>query len=163
MQLVMSNATVLMLDTNKKQNYDVLESQEASLNIFEDEVEGLGGSISPREMTSFELYKRVKKMSKNNGMRTSYMIEFNRKYSVPFASIFFALLAFPLALVFGRKDGQTLGLIFGVVLSVLYWAATLLGQMIALKQDGFTFFCTWSPNIVLGALGLILYLRLRKK
>ena len=32
-----------------------------------------------------------------------YKLEYNKKFSLPFGSIFFAILAFPLALVFGKE------------------------------------------------------------
>ncbi len=164
MQLIMKDAEVFMLNENHRSDFEVLVSQEAKLNIFQDQIDSFSNTLSPREMTSFDLWKRIKKMKKNNeGTKNTYMIEFNRKFSVPFGSIFFALLAFPLALVFGKKDGQTLGLIFGIVLSVAYWASTLVGQMIALKNPGTAFLCTWVPNFFLGALGVFLYMRLRKK
>ena len=164
MELIMNDADVFMLDVIRRNNFDVLKSQQASLSIFEDQIDGFSSTLSPREMTSRDLWKKIKDLkAKKEEVRSSYMIEFNRKFSVPFGSIFFAFLAFPLALIFGKKDGQTLGLIFGVVLSVAYWAATLVGQMIALRNEGTAFLCTWVPNFFLGALGLFLYMRLRKK
>ena len=74
-----------------------------------------------------------------------------------------AVVAFPLSLIFGREDGQTLGLIFGIILSVLYWAATILGQMFGIRGGYNGFWMMWTPNFVLGLLGILLYLRLKKK
>ena len=92
-----------------------------------------------------------------------YALEYHKKFSIPFGSIFFAILAFPLALVFGRKDGQTLGLIFGIIISVMYWAATILGQLFGLRGGYDGFWMMWGPNIFIGILGGFLYLRLRRK
>ena len=45
-------------------------------------------------------------------------LEYNKKFALPFGSIFFAFLAIPLAIVFGKKNGQTIGLIIGVLICV---------------------------------------------
>lgn len=167
MQLNMNDAFVLMLDKKNRKNFDILTSDGMTLNVFEDSIISSSGGTSPREMTSWDLYKKIKNMKKlNNSTRkqlNSYNLEYNKKFSIPFGSIFFALLAFPLALVFGRKDGQTLGLIFGIIISVLYWAATILGQMFGLRSGWNGFWMMWGPNFFIGLIGILLYLRLRKK
>lgn len=167
MQLNMNDAFVLMLDKKNRKNFDILTSDGMTLNVFEDSIISSSGGTSPREMTSWDLYKKIKNMKKlNNSTKkqlNSYNLEYNKKFSIPFGSIFFALLAFPLALVFGRKDGQTLGLIFGIIISVLYWAATILGQMFGLRSGWNGFWMMWGPNFFIGLIGILLYLRLRKK
>lgn len=167
MQLNMNDAFVLMLDKKNRKNFDILTSDGMTLNVFEDSIISSMGGTSPREMTSWDLYKKIKNMKKlNNSTKkqlNSYNLEYNKKFSIPFGSIFFALLAFPLALVFGRKDGQTLGLIFGIIISVLYWAATILGQMFGLRSGWNGFWMMWGPNFFIGLIGILLYLRLRKK
>lgn len=167
MQLNMDDAFVLMLDKKNRKNFDILTSDGMTLNVFEDSIISSSGGTSPREMTSWDLYKKIKNMKKlNNSTKkqlNSYNLEYNKKFSIPFGSIFFALLAFPLALVFGRKDGQTLGLIFGIIISVLYWAATILGQMFGLRSGWNGFWMMWEPNFFIGLIGILLYLRLRKK
>ncbi|HBB42829.1 MAG TPA: YjgP/YjgQ family permease, partial [Treponema sp.] len=109
----------------------------------------------------------IKKLRKENTLTKNqlnvYDLEFHKKFSIPFGSIFFAILAFPLALVFGRKDGLTLGLIFGIIISVLYWAATILGQLFGLRGGYNGFWMMWTPNILIGITGFVLYLRLRRK
>lgn len=167
MQLNMDDSIVLILSTRQKDKYDVLDSEKLTLNVFEDSIISSGGGTSPREMTSWDLWKRIKKLRQQGTVSkrqlNTYDLEFNKKFSIPFGSIFFAVLAFPLALVFGRKDGQTLGLIFGIVISVLYWAATILGQLFGIRGGYNGFWMMWGPNLFIGVLGVLLYMRLRKK
>lgn len=167
MQLKMQNSLVLMMNKNRKNNWDTLESDELQLNVFEDSIISSDGSVSPREMTSWDLGKRIRRLTNqpnfSKRQMNSYKLEYNKKFSIPFGSIFFAILAFPLALIFGRKDGQTLGLIFGIIISVLYWAANILGQMFGLRSGWNGFWVMWGPNFFIGLLGIILYLRLKRK
>ena len=167
MQMKLSNPNVLMFNGLKKGNYDILTGSSLTLNIFDDVIDIGKSSLSPREMTSKDLWLKIRDYKKKNILTkrqlNSYNLEFNKKFSIPFGSIFFALLAFPLALVFGKRDGFTLGLIFGIILSVLYWAASILGQIFGLRGGYNGFWLMWGPNFFIGLLGIILYLRLKRK
>ncbi|WP_296030933.1 LptF/LptG family permease [uncultured Treponema sp.] len=167
MQLDMNSPIVLSLDKSETENYESISAEKLRLNIFEDSIISSNNGTSPREMTSWDLIKRIKKMKQENSSTkkrlNTFILECNKKFSVPFGSFFFALLAFPLALIFGKKDGQTLGLIFGIILSVLYWSATIIGQMFGIRGGYNGFWMMWTPNFVIGILGIILYIRLKKK
>jgi lipopolysaccharide export system permease protein len=148
-------------------DFDSVFSEKLRLFVFEDSFISSGGGTAPREMTSWDLRKQIQKMQSDEKVTAkrlnAFKLEYNKKFSVPFGSIFFAMLAFPLALIFGKKDGQTLGLIFGIIISVLYWAATIIGQIFGLRGGYNGFWMMWTPNFVIGFLGIVLYLRLRTK
>ena len=167
MQFTMDNATVFLLDKMNRTNFDVMESQSLLLNVFDTALDANTHMTTPGEMTSFDLWKQIKTMEKDENVTykrlNRYRLEFHRKYSIPFGSFFFALLAFPLALVFGKRDGQTLGFVFGIIISVLYWAATILGQIFGSKGGLNGFWMMWTPNLCIGLIGILLYLRLRRK
>ena len=65
--------------------------------------------------------------------------------------------------IFGKRDGQTLGMIFGIIISVVYWAATILGQMFGVRSGWNGFWMMWGPNFFIGLIGLLLYFALRKR
>lgn len=167
MQLNMDEPSMLSVEKSKKSSWDFLKADSLSLNVFENAIISSSSVVSPREMTSYDLGKKIKSMKElkqfSKKQLNSYNLEYNKKFSVPFGSIFFAILAFPLALVFGKKDGITLGLIFGIIISVLYWAATILGQLFGIRSGYNGFWMMWGPNFFLGLLGILLYMRLRKK
>ena len=166
MQFNMSGATVLEVDRAQGKNFDVFESQKIMLNVF-DSVLMPSTDVQPREMTSFDLWKILQVMKKDSTvthkMMNRYNLEFAKKFSMPFGSIFFAILAFPLALIFGKRDGQTLGMIFGIIISVIYWAATILGQTFGVRSGWNGFWMMWGPNFFIGLVGLLLYFALRKR
>lgn len=167
MRLNMNDSLIFNISKKDKNKFDTINADVSTLNIFESSIIASSGGVSPREMTSFDLHRQIKKMSSNPStpkrQLNTYNLEFNKKFSIPFGSIFFALLAFPLSLIFGKKDGQTLGLIFGIIISVLYWAATILGQMFGIRSGYNGFVMMWTPNILIGIMGIILYFRLRRK
>ncbi|MDR2897231.1 MAG: LptF/LptG family permease, partial [Spirochaetaceae bacterium] len=132
MQLSMDNAVIATLNKGNPQSFDYMRTVSTLMNVFSSSFAyGYGSSLNPREMTSFDLQKELTKLEAEEASpRTinTYRLEYYKKFSIPFGSIFFALLAFPLALIFGKHNGQTVGLIIGLVISVLYWAMLIGGQ-----------------------------------
>ena len=167
MQLQMNDSFVIMFNKNMRDKYEVLDSEGMTLNVFESSFTDASGGTAPREMTSLDLLKKIIKMKKSNRTQKNqlnyYMIEFYRKYSVPFGSFFFAILAFPLALVFGKSNGQLLGLVFGLVICLLNWVMSILGQMFGIRGGYNAFLVTWLPHILVSLIGILIYLRLVKK
>ena len=167
MQLTMTDALSLFLGANSFSDYDRLSSDAVTFNLFESAFFSDGGSTSPREMTSYDLGRALRDMKKNadTDKRTlnNYTLEYNKKFSLPFGSLFFALLALPLAFLFGRQNGQTIGMIVGIIISFLYWTMMILGQY-ASSRNGFNgFWSMWIPNIVTGAAGAAFYIALKKR
>ena len=167
MQLTMTDALALFFNVNSFSDYDLLSSDRVTFNLFESAFFSDGGSTSPREMTSYDLGRALRDMKKNadTDKRTlnNYTLEYNKKFSLPFGSLFFALLALPLAFLFGRQNGQTIGMIVGIIISFLYWTMMILGQY-ASSRNGFNgFWSMWIPNIVTGASGAAFYIALKKR
>ena len=164
MTLEMNKATVLLFDRTKRTDFDVLSSDQLNLNIFESSISATSSRVSPREMTSYDLHKRIKQMEESEDFSkkqlNSYRLEYNKKFSLPFGSIFFAFLAIPLALLFGKHNGQTIGLIIGIVICVLYWTMMILGQIFGNRGGINGFWVMWAPNIAITVAGSLFYIRL---
>ena len=168
MQLRMQNPTVVQFDNENKDTYEYILSDYTTMNIFASQFIATGSSsTNPREMTSYDLKKHIDKLKskKNTTKRTlnTYKLEYHKKFSLPFGSIFFALLAFPLALLFGKHNGQTIGLIIGILISVLYWSLMTLGQIFGIRNGMDGFISMWLPNFLVGIFGCIFIFFLVKK
>lgn len=168
MQLRMKNPSVIQFDNENKDTYEYILSDYTTMNIFASQFIASGSSgTNPREMTSYDLKKYIDKLKtkKNTSKRTlnTYNLEYHKKFSLPFGSIFFALLAFPLAILFGKHNGQTIGLIIGILISVLYWSLMTLGQIFGLRNGMNGFISMWLPNLLVGIFGCIFIFFLVKK
>lgn len=167
MQLTMENSKVVMLDTKNRKKYDVLDSDLTTLNIFDSAVFTSNSQIAPREMTAYDLKRRIDNLEaiENHSKKqlNQYYMEYYKKFSVPFGSIFFAILALPLALLFGKHNGQTIGLIIGLFICLIYWALMLYGQIFSVRQGWDSLFTMWFPDCLIGGTGLIFYLVLRRR
>lgn len=166
LQLDMSESMMTTFDTKNFSDYDVLSAEKTILNIFDSTVTGRGGK-NPREMTFYDLYREIKAMKADpdeDALRiNSWMMEYYKKFAIPFGSIFFAFLAFSIAFLFGKHNGQMIGLFLGIVICVLYWAVQIVGQLMVTKVGLNAFWCIWTPNIVIGLVGFIFMLALLRK
>ncbi len=166
MELLMDKPTVMMFKTNSKKSYDIIKADSMQLNMFESSISS-SNYVSPREMTSYDLGKTIQNLIEEDAISkrqlNNYKLEYHKKFSIPFGSIFFAILAFPLALLFGKRNGLTLGFIFGIIISVAYWAMTIMGQLFGLRGGYNGFWMVWSPNFIIGIVGIFLYIRLKRK
>lgn len=169
MQLEMNDATVLSLSKKNKTNYDVITSKKSVFNVFDTIITGTT-SHSAREMTTYDLSKEIKKMKDEQNPDPQakfrlnvWMMEFHKKFSLPFGSIFFAFLAFSIAFIFGKHNGQTIGLFVGIVICVLNWAMQIMGQLFVQKVGLDAFWCIWAANFVIAVFGIIFFIVLIRK
>lgn len=86
-----------------------------------------------------------------------YRVEIHKKYSIPFACIVFALVGAPLG-IRARRGGLAAGFI-SVGFFIFYYLCLIGGEQLADRNIGAPWFSMWLPNLVLGALGLWLALR----
>ena len=167
MSMEMNDAAVVFFKNGKRNDYDVLQAKNMLLNIFESSFFSNSSKVNPSEMTSYDLKQRIIEMEKATDVDpkslNKYKLEYNKKFSMPFGSIFFAFLAIPLALLFGKHNGQTIGLIIGLFISVAYWAMMILGQIFGSRSGTNGVILMWLPNIVIGTSAVFFYTQLGRK
>jgi len=161
MSLSLDSPTVVLIDSKKADSYDVINSQAMSYNILSKNIlAAFGNSVSPREMSSRDLYSELKKQSKTVDKRTLnlYRMEFHKKFSIPFGAFFFIVLAFPLGMI-SRTNGQNVGFILGLLISVLYWALLIGGQTLSIRMGIDGALMMWLPNLIVLIAGGLLVAR----
>ncbi|MDR1176730.1 MAG: LptF/LptG family permease [Treponema sp.] len=199
-----------------RQDYDYASTRYLQYWIPQEDLIQAVSSIGPREMSSIDVWREIKKKTADLGVRLDeqygrvtsqallleeslrrgpdadtwnrrindlasfireddsarsikrdrsllvYRLEYYKKYSIPFGALSFVFLAVPLGL-FAKKSGQTVGFIFGLIISVIYWALLLGGQTMGMRLGYSPFWTMWLPNILAVSIGLFLcILRMRK-
>ena len=166
LQLDMSESIMTTFDLKKFSDYDVLTAEKTVLNIFDSTITGRSGK-NPREMTFYDLRKEIVLMKADpdeDPMRiNTWMMEYYKKFAIPFGSIFFAFLAFSIAFLFGKHNGLTMGLFTGIVICVLYWAMQISGQLLVTRVNLDAFLCIWVPNILMAVVAALLCINLIRK
>jgi lipopolysaccharide export system permease protein len=96
----------------------------------------------------------LKDMRKDRSL-SLYWIEFYKKFSIPFGAFSFIFLAVSLGLM-AKRSGQTVGFIFGLIISLIYWVLIVGGQTMGIRLGTSPFWSMWMPNILALSAGLIL-------
>jgi lipopolysaccharide export system permease protein len=91
----------------------------------------------------------------NDRSLSLYWLEYHKKFSIPFGAFSFIFLAVSLGLM-AKKSGQTVGFIFGLIISFIYWALLLGGQTMGIRMSADPLWSMWVPNILMLSAGLVL-------
>jgi len=102
------------------------------------------------------------RLQRNSKQINKYLVEINKKYSIPIACILFILVGAPLGTM-TRKGG--IGVAAGVSLTffLMYWAFLMGGEKLADRGLLTAFWGMWSANVVLLVLGVYLTIKSAKE
>ncbi|MCF6268827.1 MAG: LptF/LptG family permease [Melioribacteraceae bacterium] len=100
---------------------------------------------------------------RSNYSRTNkYLVEINKKYSIPIACILFILVGAPLGTM-TRKGGFGMAAGISLIFFLIYWAFLMSGEKLADRGILSPFWGMWSANVVLLVLGLYLTIKSAKE
>jgi lipopolysaccharide export system permease protein len=120
------------------------------------------GRKGRKEMSLVELRQSLKEAAKKNAKYYLTLMEYHKKFSIPFACFVLGLVAVPLGIqsrFAKRSSGMVLGLLLFLIYYVLMSAGWILGESgICPPVIGM-----WGPNLVLGAIGLYLLISSAKE
>lgn len=105
------------------------------------------------EMAVIHAYKRA---------IASLWVENHKKYSIPVACLVFVLVGAPLGILV-RQSGFTVAGWVSIVFFLIYWTFLIGGEQLADRLMIHPAVAMWSPNIIVGILGLFLYYRTLKE
>ncbi len=115
-------------------------------------------SRTPSEMGLAELRERIAQAQKNGQRIDEYVVESHLKLALPLAALVFVLLGGALSLAFlpaNRAVGIVLGLLLVAVFQGFLWWTQTLGRRGAMDPA----WAAWLPDLVFGAIGVYLYVR----
>lgn len=113
----------------------------------------------PKDMTIHELLKEIEKLKREGVDPTPLITEINTKISLAFSCFVFILLGSSLAIITRRKEKSiNFGLAF--LIAGLFYLLLIGSETLALQGYLNPTFAMWIPNIILGAIGTILTIKL---
>ena len=103
--------------------------------------------------TLVELRQLQSEVRHNQKRMNSYLVEYHKKFSIPFACIVFVLIGAPLAVRFPRGG---VGMVIAVSLTVfmIYYTFLIGGETLADRGYVSPIIAMWSPNLIFLGLGL---------
>ncbi len=91
-----------------------------------------------------------------------YMVEFHKKFAIPFACVVFALLGVPMA-VTASRSGKGVSVSMAILIYTLYYLFLVGGEKFADRGRLDPMLAMWSANIFLVALGIPIFFRTVKE
>ena len=155
----------------KLQNGSIYSGDGSSFRVIRyDEYEltlntGLTGSnyaYQPREMSNAELRERIRKRAALNKPAANEQVEIHKRYALPFACVVFAMLGAPLG-IRAHRSGKWGGLGIGVMMIIVNYFLLMLGESVGRDGTVNPALAVWFPNFLMGALALILIIRVSRE
>jgi len=115
-----------------------------------------GPPLGAREMSIPQLQARAAELEAQGIYPHSEWFEIQKKFSIPFACLIFGLIGLALG-VNNRRDGKLASFVLGLGVIFIYYVVLWLGQSLVRGHIVPPWLAAWGPNIVLGALGLLLF------
>ncbi len=114
----------------------------------------LNTSIEALSLT--ELWRRANSQSSTNGRTPSiYRIEFNKRFSYPFACLVLMLVGVPLG-ISSKRGGKSTGFVLTIVLVFIYYFLSVVGVAFAQSGRLSPLLGVWGANLLFAAAGAIL-------
>ena len=114
-----------------------------------------GPARGEREMTIPELRQNIAQLAGRNLPHHNFVIEIHKKFSIPVACLVFAILAVGLG-VTNRRDGKLASFVLGIAVIFTYYVIMFGAHAMAKGALIPAWTAMWIPNIVLGAIGILL-------
>ncbi|MFH0926508.1 MAG: LPS export ABC transporter permease LptF [bacterium] len=112
-----------------------------------------------REMGLKELRMAIRDNKASNSDYHKYQIEFHKKFTIPFASIVFAIFG-PLLAMDSKKGGKMGAFAISIGIIFFYYLLLSVGESFGDKGYLPPLLAMWFPNILFGGLGLVLFKKL---
>ncbi len=126
-------------------------------------IDDFGVEKSAREMTIPELKNEIKKMKAQGDSRIirRLQVEFQKKFSIPFASLAFVLFGIPLVMT-RKKTGVGFGLGMSLIIMVVYYLFLSFGESFGKSGKMDPTSAMWLTNCILSVAGIGILWRISK-
>ena len=121
-------------------------------------VEGTHEALKASQTTLTQLQAEQRAVQHLRKKINGYRVEIHKKFSIPAACIVFVLIGAPLG-VMARRGGIAIGVGLSLGFFLLYWAFLIGGEELADRLIAPAALAMWSPNIFIGAAGILLMRR----
>ncbi len=115
-----------------------------------------GDSSSQAQQAAKFLKKQQTLWEQSGKAADAFWVEIHKKFSIPFACVVFVLLGAPLGALL-RRRGAAVSVGISLVFFWAYWMFLIAGEELADRGLLPPALAMWAPNIVFGALGLVLF------
>jgi len=156
--LQLYNGTINQIDIESSAVHSInFDTYDINLNLKKSVLREKGQK-DEKEMSIDELHKNLKNVIHKDAKYYANLIEFHRKFSIPFACFALGLLGIPLG-VQSKLTNRAFGLGFGMIFFLLYYLMLSAGWVFGKAGIYPPLIGMWMPNIVIGGIGLYLLVK----
>jgi len=156
--LRLHNGTINQVDIESRTVHSInFDTYNINLDLKKS-VPGKKGRKDEKEMSIAELRKNLKDAVNKDTKYYAILIEFHRKFSIPFACFALGLLGVPFG-VQSKSVKRAFGLGLGLIFFLLYYLILSAGWVFGEAGIYPPLIGMWMPNIVTGGIGLYLFVR----
>jgi lipopolysaccharide export system permease protein len=158
-QLRLYNGSINQVDVKERSANTVqFETYDMRLDVQKKPGIRAGGPKNQEEMSIPELLDYLHKAGKKDDRYYLTLMEFHKKFSLPFSCLFLALLAVPLGIQ-SRQAKRSFGVGLGLIFFLFYYLMLSAGWVFGEAGDYPPAIGMWVPNLVIGVIGLFLLVR----
>jgi lipopolysaccharide export system permease protein len=114
--------------------------------------------IKDRELSVDDIREKMEEVKKRGGDTTSYEVEIQKRYAIPFTCIVFALIGVPLGIQ-PRRSGRSYGFILSLLILLIYYISLTASEILAMRKTMPPILAGWTPNLLLSGLGTYLFVK----
>lgn len=119
--------------------------------------------VKRQEKDKLYLVERYERREENELKEISqFLVEIHKKFSIPMACLVFVFIGVPLGIM-ARRGGIGTGVIYSVAFYLIYWVCMIRGEALADKLIIKPWVAMWAPNIIVGAGGIFLVMRMARE
>jgi lipopolysaccharide export system permease protein len=137
------------------------EEPVAQVNLHVDLKTQMTQMKTPQELTQTELAEQSKLKKQRGENPAEDLTDFHLKFSGPFASLAFALVAMPLSLR-APRDERLLGLVFCFILVLAYYTIFFVSKLMGYNGILPPWLAAWMMNIIFGFISFSIFVTSRK-
>lgn len=115
-----------------------------------------------RHLNSYRLGELLAELKKETPQHLQLLVELNKRFSIAFAAIAFALIAVPLGITAHRKETSA-GFALSIAVAFGYFFFIIIADTFRSNPSAHPIFLIWLPNVLFTALGIALFVKLLKK
>ncbi|MEW6440801.1 MAG: LPS export ABC transporter permease LptG [bacterium] len=142
---------------------EMISSPEKAVSVSETPADFQEIQKEAEGMPLFLLRRYVQKIESEGYDPTPYRVELHKRISFPLLNVITVFLGLPFSMRLPRHGGLALGVGLSLAVGFVYW--TLFAITLSIGQQGLLppFVAAWAANVLFGALGVFLLLRLEEK
>ncbi len=162
-RLQLLNGTINQVDLARQSAHSIaFASYEMNLDLKEMMAESISKRKPIEEMGVSELKRYIQATPKENKTYYKALMKFHEKFALPFACFTLGLVAMPLGMQ-ARRGKRSMGTVLGIILFLSYYILLSAGWSFGESGALSPVVGMWTPNAVMGAVGIFLLARMARK